>query len=223
MRLPVLVCFLTSAAIASSSHAQDWSVAASTGPFIFGSFAERTSTIGNGTGTSTTRSQLSASTRAGGAADVEKSCGRWVSVRFEAAWTRAPLSIKSQSGSEGITIDAGNMNVTTVSLPVVVHINKHAALRFHLMGGPAYSFYRMSQRRGSGTTPLFDGTRGRIGVAAGFGVAWWLSKRAAIEWQAADTVTRSPLHVSDIAATSRGVKILEPHNAHTTIGARYRF
>lgn len=218
-----LFAFLLACAAAVDASAEEWSVAVGSGPFVFGHFAERNASISSGGSVSTTRSRLSAATRAGGAADVERSFGRWLSVRLEGSWTRAPLSIKSDSGSQGVAFDAGRINVTTFVAPLVLHINGHGAFRFHVMAGPAYALYKAEHTTGSGTTPLFDGTRGRAGVAAGIGVGWWLSDRTAVEWKVEDVVTRSPLHVSDVSASRRGVRLMQPHNAHTTIGARYRF
>lgn len=208
-------------AFALPANAQHWSVSASTGPFVFGHFAERSVAIGNEGGTTVTRSRLSAATRAGAAADIERDFGKWLAVRLEGAWTRAPLSIKGASGT-GVTLDAGKVNITTLMLPLVVHLNR-GAFRFQVMGGPAYGMYDIRSRTGSGVTvPLFEGTRGRWGAAAGLGVAWWLSQRLGVEWQAADIVTGSPFHANEIAPNGRGVRLLRPQNGHTTIGVRYR-
>lgn len=218
-----LTALLLAISIAPALDAQQWSVSAGSGPFVFGHFAERTVTIVTGGTPNTTRSRLSAATRAGATADIERNFGRWVSVRLQSSWTRAPVSIKSSS-REGITIDAGEINVTTFALPVIVHINRRAAIRFHIKAGPAYALYNARSRTNTGSAaPLFEGTRGRWGLVAGLGAAWWLSNRTAVEWQVGDIVTESPLYVSDIASSPRGVRIMRPHNGHTTIGVRYRF
>lgn len=204
-------------------HAQNWSASVSTGPFIFGHFAERTATLTNESGSVTTRSRLSAATRAGAAADVQRDFGRWLSLRLASTWTSAPLSIKSSSGGPGVSFDAGHLHVTTFTLPLVVHLNR-GAFRFNVFGGPAYAGYSVHRRGGSGTEePLFNGTRWRFGAAGGVGVEWWWTQRFAAEWEAVDIVTGSPLHVTDIAPTSKGVRLLRPQNGHTTIGVRYRF
>ena len=207
--------------MALPAYAQDWSASVGTGPFIFGHFAERTSAIGNEGGTTTTRSRLSAATRAGAAADIERDFGRWLGVRLAASWTRAPLSVKSSG--EGIAFDAGRLSVTTFALPAIVHLNR-GSFRFLVLGGPAYALYNVRRRGSAGvTTPLFDGTRGRLGGMGGVGVSWWWSPRFGVEWQAVDIVTGSPFHVEDISASSKGVRILRPQNGHTTVGIRYRF
>lgn len=117
MRTAILLVLL-----AFPACAQEWSASFGIGPFIFGHFAERTSAIGNEGGTTTTRSHLSAATRAGAAADLERDFGRWLGIRLQASWTRAPLSVKSSG--EGVAFDAGRLNVTTFVLPVVVHLNR---------------------------------------------------------------------------------------------------
>src|SRR5207247_615930 len=116
---------------ANAAEGQKWSISAATGPFVFGHFAERTVVIGNESGTTSTRSRLSAATRPGGAADIEREFGRWLATRLEAAWTSAPLRIKSSSGSSGVSFDAGHVNVTTLVLPLVIHLNR-GAFRFHV-------------------------------------------------------------------------------------------
>lgn len=219
-----LVVFIAlSAILPSAASAQSWSASVSTGPFIFGSFAERSATITSGSGSTTTRSRLSAATRVGGAADIERELSRRLGIRLDAAWTRAQLSVKSTSGASGVAFDAGHISVTSFALPLVFHVNRAGAFRFHLMGGPAYAIYEVSRRAVASPVPLFEGTRARFGVSAGFGAGWWVSDRLGVEWQAADTITESPLQPEEVAANGRGVKLMKPHNGHTTIGIRYRF
>jgi len=218
--LPFLAALLLAT---PAAHAQNWSVGIGTGPFVFGRFVERTSTVGTEQGTTTITSRLSAATRPGVDADLERDFGRWLGVRVGAAWTYAPLRIKSGSGSTGATIDAGHIGVTTFVVPLVVNLNR-GAFRFHVMGGPAYALYHGNARAGGGTSfPIFSGTRGRAGGMAGAGAAWWWSHRFGVEGEVSDTVTASPFRVEDIAATGKGVKILRPQNVHTTVGIRYRF
>ncbi len=202
-------------------HAQNWSASIGSGPFVFGHFAERTSSIGNEGGSSTTRSRLSATTRAGATADIERDFGRWLGVRLEAAWTRAPLSLKSATGGSNLSLDAGRINVTEFASPLVLHLNR-GAFRLQLLAGPAYGLYTV-RRRVAGGAQLFDGTRGRWGGMAGLGATWWLRPRFGVEWQVAGVATQSPFRAKDIAANGRGVRIIRPKNGHTTLGIRYRF
>lgn len=217
--LPFLAALLL---FTPATYAQNWSVGAGTGPFVFGRFVERTSTIGTEVGTTTTTTRLSAATRPGLEANVERDFGRWLGLRLGASWTYAPLRVKG-SGNSGVNIDAGHVGVTTVSLPLVVNLNR-GSFRFHLMGGPAYALYHGNARAGGGTGfPLFSGTRGRAGAMAGGGVAWWWSHRFGVEGEISDTVTSSPFLISDVSTTGKGIKILRPQNVHTIVGLRYRF
>ena len=216
---------LAIAVLLAASHnlrAENWSLGVATGPFVFGKFAERPVTIGNGTETGKTKTTLSAATRAGAVVDIERGLGDRFALRLEGTWTRAPLRIKS--GSQGVNIDAGKMNVTAFAAPVVFRINPHGAFRFDLLGGPAYALYNVHRRTSGGvTTPLFDGTRGRWGAAAGAGVAWWWSRSFAVEGRVQDIVTSSPFRRTDITPSGQGVHIPKSQNGHTTIGIRYRF
>src|SRR6185503_63175 len=154
--LPFLAALLL---FTPAAHAQNWSVGFGTGPFVFGRFVERTSTIGTEAGSTTTTSRLSAATRPGVAADIERDFGRWLGVRLGASWTYAPLRVKG-SGSSGVNIDAGHIGVTTFVLPLVVNLNR-GSFRVHLMGGPAYALYHGNARASGGAGfPLFSGTRG---------------------------------------------------------------
>ncbi len=201
-----------------------WSFGAATGPFIFGHFVERTVTINTETGSATTKSRLSAATRPGVAVDLERDLNGALAIRVEATWVRAPLRIKSRSGDRGVTLDAGRLNLTTFVVPLVVRFNPHGTFRFHVMGGPAYALYAVHRRSSEGTSvPLFEGTRSRWGGAAAAGVAWWWSRRFAVEWQAQEIVTASPFRASDVAPSPKGVHIPKPRNGHTSVGIRYRF
>jgi hypothetical protein len=219
--------FLTIAVLLAAPsylRAETWSLGVATGPFVFGRFAERTVTISTGTETGTTKSRLSAATRAGAAVDIERSLGDRFAVRLEGTWTRAPLRIKSASGGQGVNIDAGKINVTAFAAPLIFRINPHGALRFDLLAGPAYALYDVHRRTGGGvSTPLFEGTRGRWGGAAGVGAAWWWSKSFAVEGRAQDIVTSSPFRRTDITPSGQGVHIPKSQNGHTTVGIRYRF
>jgi opacity protein-like surface antigen len=204
--------------------AQDWSVGAGSGAFIFGDFVERrlrptTGETPAGEGVTLT---LSAATRAGLAVDVEHGFApRWA-VRLEGTFTSAPLSVK-EKGTTGVTpVGAGDMDVTTVMLPLVFRINPRGALRFHIMGGPAYAMYRVQGRANASGISPFDETRSEWGFAAGAGAAWWLSDRFAVEGKAVDISTSSPFHRDDFPDVP-GFNIVRPHNVHTTLGVRWKF
>ena len=208
--------------VATAANAQNWSLGVGTGPFVFGTFVEKTSVVGTELGSTTTTSRLSAATRPGIEADLERDFGRWLGVRVGAAWTYAPLRIKGSGGS-GVTIDAGHVGVTTIVVPLVLNLNR-GSFRVHLMGGPAYALYHGNARGGGGTGfPLFAGTRGRAGGMVGGGVAWWWSNRFGIEGEVSDTVTASPFQLQDITPSAKGVSLERPQNVHTTVGIRYRF
>src|SRR2546428_10550288 len=115
-----LFIFALIVAASTTARAENWSIGGGTGPFIFGHFVERTATIKNETGSATTTSRLSAETRAGIAADVERDLTKRLAIRFEATWVRSPLRIKSRSGDQGATIDAGHLKLTTFVVPLVI-------------------------------------------------------------------------------------------------------
>jgi opacity protein-like surface antigen len=203
--------------------AQNWSIGAGTGPFVFGDFLERTVRIGNGEGPGGRQTLvLSAGTRAGLAVDLERRLGdRWA-IRLEGAFTRAPLRLEQAgTGGDGAELDQGDLDVTTVMLPVVFRINPNGAFRFHLMGGPAVAFYR-GHTTDTGTEAIFEEAQTETGVAFGGGVAWWMSDRFAIEGNLTDITTGSPFEREDFASTTR-VDIKRPHNVHTTVGIRWKF
>src|SRR3954453_22496390 len=119
--------------------AQQWSLGVGTGPFVFGKFAVRTLRAGTEQpGGPVTRLQLSAATRPGLAVDFERSFNDRFAVRLQGTFTRAPLEVKPESGG-GVSLDAGNVDVTTLSLPLIININPHGRFRFHIKGGPAYA------------------------------------------------------------------------------------
>lgn len=211
-------------AIAAPAFAQDWSLGGGIGPFVFGDFAERRTRVITETGDATSRSRLSAATRPGGSADIERRLSDRFALRLEGSWTRASMRLKGSGGS-GVSFDAGQASITTLALPLVINLNTHGAFRLHLAGGPAYAFYDMKRRTAGGATlSLFDGTRGRWGGVAGGGVEWWLSNRFAVEGEANDLVTASPFQRSDFGPSQFGaLKIPKTHNVHTTVGIRYRF
>ena len=59
-----------------AAQAQNWSLGVGTGPFVFGTFVEKTSVVGTELGSTTTTSRLSAATRPGIEADLERDFGR---------------------------------------------------------------------------------------------------------------------------------------------------
>src|SRR6476646_6596629 len=189
----LLLCALS----ALPASAQNWSLGAGTGPFVFGDFVRRTLQTGNegGSGQQTTR--LSASTRPGLAVDLERNLNDYFAVRLEGTFTHAPLAIKGSSSS-GVALDAGKINIGTFTTPLVVRFNPRGTFRFHVMGGPAYAVYNLSRRSNASATLLpFTGTRSRWGAAFGGGVSWNWSKRFALEGQIADITTSSPFKRSD--------------------------
>ncbi|HYI07429.1 MAG TPA: outer membrane beta-barrel protein [Thermoanaerobaculia bacterium] len=203
---------------APSLTAQDWSFGAATGPFVFGDFVERSLRVGNGGGSEDAgKLVLSAETSAGVALDIERRFSdRWA-IRLEGTFTRAPLSVEQEDGG-GVTIDAGDLDVSTWMLPVVFRINPRGTFRFHLLAGPALAFYRAE----GGGEPVFDETQSEWGAAFGGGVGWWISDRFAIEGNLTDTITSSPFSREDFPDVP-GIDIPRPHNVHTTVGVRWKF
>jgi hypothetical protein len=216
---------LTMAALLLSAtplFAQNWSIGVGSGAFVFGDFVERKM---RGPGSPDQPSQittltLTAASRAGFAVDIQRSFSERWAVRLEGAFTRAPLSIEDSNG-DAFTVRAGDLDVATFMLPIVFRINTGGALRFHLLGGPAYAVYRPDGAQNSDLT-VFEGTRSEWGAAGGAGAAWQLSNRLAIEGEITDIVTSSPFHRDDFSDTS-GLSIPKPHNVHTKLGVRYRF
>lgn len=214
--------FLFFLAASAPVFAQNWSIGAGTGPFVFGDFVRRTMRIGNEGGSELQTSTLSAATRAGLAVDLERSFSDRFAVRVEGAFTHAPLAVKA-SGNQEFSIDAGNIDITTLMVPLVFRINPRGTFRLHVMGGPAYAAYRITNRpNAAGTVPPFRGTRDDWGAALGAGVAWQWSERFAVEGQLTDIGTRSPFRRSDFSGLG-ATEIPYTHNIHTTIGVRYRF
>ncbi len=212
------------AAVVAPVRAQNWSLGVGTGPFVFGDFVRRTLLTGNegGSGEQTTR--LSASTRPGLSIDLERNLGGdRFAIRLEGAFTRAPLAVKG-STSDGVSLDAGKINVGTFMTPLVLRLNPRGTFRFHVMGGPAYAIYDISRRsNASATLSPFTGSRARWGAALGGGVAWQWTPRFAVEGQITDITTSSPFKRTDFSSGFGRTEIPRTHNVHTTIGLRYRF
>lgn len=219
-----LVLLAACAFIVAPLQAQNWSFGAGTGPFVFGDFVRRTLQTGNegAGGQQTTR--LSASTRPGLALDLERNLGGdRFAIRLEGTFTHAPLAVKG-SGSGGVALDAGKINVTTFTTPLIIRLNPRGTFRFHVMGGPAYAFYNIRRRpNAAATLSPFTGTRARWGAVLGGGLDWQWSPRFALEGQISDISTTSPFKRSEFASGLSRVQVPRTRNVHTTVGLRYKF
>jgi hypothetical protein len=203
-------------------QAQDWSIGAGAGPFVFGDFVRETlRPVGGGTG-EPVDIKLSARSRPGGSIDVERNLTGRFAVRLEAAFTRSRLIVRS-SQAGGVSLDAGTLNVTTLMLPLVIRFNRGGTFRFHVMGGPAYAMYDITQEvTPAGAPDTFSGARSNWGGAAGGGVGWWFNDRFGIEGQITDIITSSPFRREELG-DAQSIKIPRPQNVHTTVGIRVRF
>jgi hypothetical protein len=217
--------FLTIAALLAAAlplTADDWSIGVHSGPFVFGDFVERKvrPSVGQPGGDTVTMT-LSADTRAGFAVDVQRDFSERFGVRLEATFSRAPLSIKEE-GDDAISFDAGELDVTTFTLPLVFRINPRGTFRFHIMGGPAYAMYEFQPEAGSGGISVISRKESEWGAALGGGVGWWFSDHFGLEGTITDIVTTSPFDRSDFPDVP-GYTIPKPHNVHTTVGLRWKF
>jgi opacity protein-like surface antigen len=204
-------------------YGSDWSVGGGSGVFVFGKFVERSLRGSTGGGPiSVSKVNLSARSRPGLSLDVEHGVSDRIAVRLEGTFTHAPLTVRSERG-EGVALDAGSIDATTVALPLVVRLNPHGTFRFNLMGGPAYAMYHIKRHAtpGSAIAP-FEGTRSRSGVTFGGGIEWWFSSRWAAEGRVSEIVTGSPFRKSDFAAPD-SITIPRSRHTHTTAGIRLRF
>ena len=220
--------FLTIAAFllvsALPATAQEWSLGVHSGAFVFGDFVERHMRVGTPEGPSSTSSvTLTADTRPGLTVDLQRELtGRWA-VRVEGTFTRAPLAVETRTSGDPVEIDAGELDVTTLALPLVFHINRGGAFRFHLHGGPAVALYKAEAVENvDGAEPVFEDGQTEWGVSFGGGVAWWVSERFAIEGNVSDTITSSPFDREDFPDVP-GIEIKRPQNGHATVGVRWRF
>jgi opacity protein-like surface antigen len=208
--------------ISLSASAQDWSVGVGTGPFVFGDFVERTLRLGTEVGTARQTTRLSAATRAGVAVDLQRQFSDRLALRLEGTFVKAPLAIKGDD-DDGVSLDAGELDVATFMLPLVYTINRRGSFRFHILAGPAYASYRITRDEDdSSAISVFTDTRTNWGAALGAGVAWQWSRTFAVEGAITDVSTSSPFQESDFSAATR-VNLPRPHNVHTTVGLRYRF
>ena len=203
------------------ASAQQWSFGAGTGPFFFGDLVRRELRIGSEE-VEIQESVLSASTRAGLTVDLERNLGDRFAVRLEGTFTRAPLGIK-RGDDDAFESEAGDLDVTTFSIPIVLRLNPRGTFRFHLHGGPAYVSYRMDRDENAASNlGEFTGTRNEWGWMAGGGVGWYMSDRFAIEAQATNVNTDSPFELEEIAGPGN-VELPRPNHIHGTLGIRYRF
>lgn len=211
------------AVLAFPAAAQEWSLGVGTGAFVFGDFLERRLRAGTGQGPSDpTTLTLSAGTRAGLLVDLERTFTERWAVRFEGAFTRTPLTVRTEGDEgEGTEIGAGDMDVATFMVPLVFRINPRGSFRFHLLGGPAAAVYRIGAPDSPAADRAFDGTQIEYGVAFGGGVAWWLSDHFALEANITDTITNSP--IDNDLDDEPGVEVPRPQNGHGTFGVRWRF
>ncbi|MGN6186224.1 MAG: outer membrane beta-barrel protein [Thermoanaerobaculia bacterium] len=207
-------------AITFPATAQNWSLGVGSGPFFFGDFEERRIRVGTPEGgADPVTLTLSAATRAGALVDIEHGfADRWA-VRLEGSFTHSKLSIRDESDDDGVHIDSGDLDVTTLALPLVFRINPNGAFRLHLHGGPAMAMYRVKSEA-TATQPSESETTNEWGVLYGGGVAWWISDQFAIEANASDITTSSPFEDDE---DTPGVTTKRPHNVHTTLGIRWKF
>jgi hypothetical protein len=214
---------LVFATVALPSHAQSWSVGAGTGPFIFGRFVDRNLNLGTELGSAKNTLTVSAAPRPGVVLGVERDLNGWLALRLDGSFTHSKLRVRGRGASNGVNLDAGTINVTTLALPLAINFNRHGAFRFSIFGGPARALYDIHRRAASGQNETFAGSRRRWGGEGGADVDWWLGPRFAIEGEISDTITSSPFKRSDYAPNTVGVQIPKPQNVHTTVGIRYRF
>ena len=211
----LLVCALP-------ATAQNWSLGVRSGAFVFGDFVERRlRPVGGGPGQEPVTYTLSAATRPGLAVDLERQIGdRWA-VRAEGTFTTSPLTVEDAS-AEGADIRSGEVDVTTLTVPLVFRINRNGAFRFHLLAGPAYAIYKFEPPDRGTPIAVGENTRYEWGLMAGGGITWHISDHFGIEGAIADIVTTSPFDEGDTEDLP-GFDIPKPHNVHTTVGIRYRF
>lgn len=211
--------------VASPAAAQEWGIGFSSGPFIFGDFAERTSRITDSLGnTVEVTSSLSAETRAGGMVHLERFFNDRFSVRADATFTRAPLAVSTERDNEDpVALTVGEMDATTIALTGAMRFNRGGRLRPFLFAGPAYVMYDFDRDDDSGAIPIFEGARNRFAVVGGAGAEWWWSDRFAIRGELSDTYSEAPLEASDFGPAAERIEIKRPHHIHTTLGLTYRF
>jgi opacity protein-like surface antigen len=229
MKAAVLLLILTSL-LARPIPAADWTFGLGGGAFFWGDFVERHATISNEFETIEQVTTLSAATRPGVALSLDRSLSERLAFRFEGKASRSPLAIKSGSSSsdpngESVSLRIGDMNVYTMALAAKWRFNRGGALRPYLFAGPAWAIYQVERNEESGAIPIFEGSRGRLGLLGGAGLEWWLSRRMAVRGEVSDVYTESPIELEDFGAPvpRERLEINRPHNIHTTLGLAWRF
>jgi hypothetical protein len=220
----ILPLLAVAALFAPSVAAQHWSVGAGAGPFVFGDFVERRFKVATPEGGPVQNVTLtvSAATRAGALIDIEREfADRWA-LRLEGSITDSELAVRDETLDDGVAIEAGDLSVVTLALPLVFRLNTRGAFRFHVRGGPAAAIYRIDTPATTPTSGETTETRTEYGLNLGGGVAWWLSDRFAIEGTISDTVTTSPFD-EPAATVTQSTDVKRPHNVHTALGVRWRF
>ena len=205
--------------------AQNWSMSAASGPFVFGDFAETTERLRPPSGGESTEvvHTLSAKTRAGALVGVERHFNDRLSLRLEGSFVEAPLGIKTGS-DDTIALDIADLSVTTLALPFVFRFNRGGSFRPLLFAGPAMAMYELEPNVVTGLVPLFTGTREKWGVIAGGGLEWWWDERFGVRGSISDLLTESPLERSDFTGpTPSTLKIRDVHNLHSSVGIAVRF
>jgi len=217
LTITLLLC-----AAALPATAQNWSLGARTGAFVFGDFVERrVQPIAGDPGGEATRLTLSAETRPGVAFNLERRLGdRW-GIRVEGTFARAPLTVRDESDEEA-DIRSGDLDVTTFAVPIVFHINTGGTFRFYVLAGPAYAMYKFDPPAATTGIAFAGETKSGWGLEVGGGVTWMLSDRFGIEGSISDVATQSPFDEEDLPDVP-GFNTKDPHNVHTTVGIRYRF
>lgn len=225
MKVAALSLLLLTAAPLSAG---DWRINLGTGPFVFGNLAEKKSTISNSEQTVHITSSISAATRPGASVDLERDLNSRFSLRLGSTFTRSPVAVKTKSSnddpsSDGVNLDVGDLNVTTLDLAAVFRFNSGGSLRPYIFAGPGYAIYNMKSEP-DGPDPLFEGTRGRLGAVAGAGLEWWWRENFAVRAELSDVYTQALLKRSDFSGpTPESLELSKPHNVHTVFGITYRF
>lgn len=213
------------ALLAASLPAQTWSASLATGPFVFGDFAETEERLGlPGGNTEVVVHTLSADTRAGAAAGIERHFNDRLSLRFDATWTEAPLAVKTGGGDDAVSIDIADLRVITFALPLVFRFNSGGSFRPLIYLGPALAMYDVDPNVASGVVPIFRGRREKWGGIAGAGLEWWWNEDFGLRGSVSDLITPSPLERSDFTGPTPGsLEIRDVQNIHTTVGIAYRW
>lgn len=223
MRIAALV--FAALSLAPPAIAQDWGIGAGTGGFLFGDLVRIRSEVETELEELESEQVLSAATRAGGQIHLARFLGERWSIRADATFVRSPLSLETESdGDGGLVLEAGDLDVTTVSLAAAFRFNGGGNLRPLIFAGPVWASYKIRPDEATGAPPIFRGSRQEWGGVLGAGLEWWISDRFAIRAEISDIVTTSPFRKEDFASVSPGdLEINETHNIHTVAGVMWRF